>query len=332
MLHRRSGNGGASHSRKYVVSSAQRGGADDNALLCGPARLQASDHTTDPWLVVQDVLKASDRSGVLRGQLEAAGQVVVKVGQANTLQKEYDLAGRLRAAGVPGFVKPHCTFTCDDDFLGYTAASMPRPVCSGRAGTRMRALVVPFYRGASVRSFDWNPRPGVAGHADEADAVRRTLPLVLRDAALHLCCAYDRCGLIFNDSHLDNIMLEDGAERHLAETVTICGEAFELRPDPAAPRSVWIDLENAMLDGERRNPGFLYADLLNMVQHAAYDLDVAFDQAALTRLTLLLQSYQVTRRALDAAVVAAIAHGIATELRPTGRRTPAHLYYNPAVW
>lgn len=269
-------------------------------------------------------LKASERSVLARGVLDDVDQVVAKISDGNSLAKEHRVLTRLQHASVPGFVAPLCSFACDDDFMAYRSSDpdqLPRPVCAGREGDRMRTIVMPFYAGGSVRGFAWS----------DSDEAQRALPGVLRTAALYLCSAYDACGIVHRDAHLDNLMIVDAPAT--PATMTIAGEQFAASRE--SHHALWIDLEHALEDDARRAPQFLYHDIQYMLSRATYDLGVRFDMPSVMRATTLLQGYQNTNRRLDAAAVAAIDAAF-SELSVTATTTEPSssgpLVYDPDVW
>ncbi len=303
-------------SLKYVLKALQLKGGDGSAS-CNQDRLARSGYTTAPWLLVDAILKKSNRSGVLKAILDEHRVVVVKVGEAGTLVKEFDVAKMLTEHGVQGFAEPFCKFSCEDDFTRYGSMQQNMfPLCNGKAGNRMHAIVMPYYEKGSVRTADWS-------HGDIG-----LLLVVVRAAILSLCQAYDRCGLVYNDSHLDNIMLVQ-RNAAISSHIDICGHRFVWLPDaPLAP--AWIDLENAIIDApNKHNPKFLYMDIANIINHMQYDLEWRFKNCL--PIISLLDSLRSRNVPLTVEVVHAIDSAL-THIDVEGKRPQFTLRYDPNVY
>lgn len=239
-----------SETTKFGIVSTQphqEGGGLHNEMQ---SRVRLNKFTTDPWIKILKTLHVTDKSAVMLASHIPA--VVVKIGHAETVNRELRNAILIRKHKVPGFVKLKGAFLCDDDMKKYRndMTSIGLPLCNGKPGAGTRVLVMPYF-GPSVFQTNWEGKFDI-------------LIKLLRSAAMALCIAYDRLGLSYTDTHLDNLMIvSHDAESDIRSSIMGYPVVFVSADALFSP--VWIDLENAMIDANRQSVSDTYNAISNML-------------------------------------------------------------------
>lgn len=98
-------------------------------------------------------LEDYDKSRILLAKLEQHKDIVVKIGDDESIRREYEYAKKLYK--LKGFVKFICYFECNDDFLKYPDKER-NYLCNGE-GSRMKIIAMPYFELGSIGSYEWNP-------------------------------------------------------------------------------------------------------------------------------------------------------------------------------
>lgn len=133
----------------------QRGGNDDNFTDCQKS-IDDSIETDMQWIQLVKILQNLRGKGIatMLGKIatqhaEAETEVVVKVQMDDNAQHE--LAVQSVVAGLPNFVKYHCSFKCDGDktYIEEFSTFKEQQLCRA-GGTSMGVIVMPFYPNGSL--------------------------------------------------------------------------------------------------------------------------------------------------------------------------------------
>lgn len=176
--------------------------------------------TTAGWLESVTALQTIDKhkalqmSGkkILEAIFNKRAKVVVKIANhTEDIEKEWTTYQGLLAAQIPGILKYLCFFTCNDAITNYLTNRAH--MCDG-PGESMRVLVMEYVPGSSFKNFKW-------GKYDV---------IVIRSCAkqviLTMLYAYEQCGFIHGDLHLDNVLLQKTTKSELTfgqHTVSVYG-------------------------------------------------------------------------------------------------------------
>jgi hypothetical protein len=168
-------------------------------------RLKPGAQTTDGWLKLIDwVFRRAPDIGISRGILDQRTDVVVKLGDPSKLAHEYNIAKSIQL--TPNFMKYYCFFSCPEDLnalLKKDVRSNNTHICK-ESGDALGVLMMPYYGIGSVLNYKWT---------------MQTLPLfksVLCQAVFALLTAFNNFGLMHNDLHLDNVLLQPSKRRELS--------------------------------------------------------------------------------------------------------------------
>jgi serine/threonine protein kinase len=118
-------------------------------------KITAKNPTTKDWIHVVKTLKLPlqeyDKSRILLAKLEEHKDIVVKLGDDESIRKEYEYAKKLYR--FKGFVKFICYFECNDNFLHYPSNERNH-LCNGE-GTQMKIIVMPYFEMGGIGVYPW---------------------------------------------------------------------------------------------------------------------------------------------------------------------------------
>jgi serine/threonine protein kinase len=120
-------------------------------------KINTQNPNTNGWINIVKTLKMPledyDKSRILLAKLEQHKDIVVKIGDDESIRREYEYAKKLYK--LKGFVKFICYFECNDDFLKYPDKER-NYLCNGE-GSRMKIIAMPYFELGSIGSYEWNP-------------------------------------------------------------------------------------------------------------------------------------------------------------------------------
>jgi len=135
--------------------------------------------------------------------LDQHTNLVVKLGDPSKLAHEYEIGKSIQA--IPNFMKYYCYFSCPEDLnalLKKDIRANNTHMCR-ESGDMLGVLMMPYYNIGSVLNYKWT---------------LQSLPIlksVLCHAVFALITAYNTTGLMHNDLHLDNILLQSSKRNEL---------------------------------------------------------------------------------------------------------------------
>lgn len=133
--------------------------------------------------------------------------IVVKIGKVNkSIMKEYQIGRKLQEQKIYGFINFMCLFKCFDDIYDKIDNKSDNnnnnrnfKLCSASKinENKKDILVMPFIQEGSLKNFNWFI-------GDKFDILKS----IIKQTVLSLTLAYNQCGFLHNDLHLDNILLK----------------------------------------------------------------------------------------------------------------------------
>jgi len=221
-------------------------------------KITSDNPSTVEWLEILRQLKPTnfhDTNRVLLGILQKHREVVIKIGESDTLQKEYEI-GQTLYKHIPGFIKYICFFKCADDFKKYPQSGR-KELCEGE-GEQMKVLVMPHLKLGNMRSYNWNERN------------YEVLLSCMQQLSLSLMHAYDMFGFIHNDTHLQNVLLKPSTKSHFEYTLG----GHMVRIPNKGIQIVFMDFENSMILRDRPADGiqFVYKDIGRAFADLTYNM------------------------------------------------------------
>lgn len=118
-------------------------------------KINTQNPNTNGWINIVKTIKMPlenyDKSRILLAKLEQHKDIVVKIGDDDSIRREYEYAKKLYK--IKGFVKFICYFECNDDFLDYPNKSK-NYLCEGE-GNKMKIIVMPYFPLGNIGSYEW---------------------------------------------------------------------------------------------------------------------------------------------------------------------------------
>lgn len=227
-----------SHSLKYFIDCA---------------RITKDQPTTEAWLRILGNLKSTnfeDKNRILLAVLDKGKDVVIKIGESETLEKEYKIGRALHINKIEGFLRYSCFFKCNDDYKEHPSSSR-KHLCRGE-GTRMSCLVMPYMKHGNMRSFKFRD-------INNGLLVFKSL---LKVIYVSLVKAFETLGLVHNDTHSQNVLI---VVKHnpLMHDIQIYGYG-----------AVLMDFENALISSDKTQYQFVYKDYGRLLADIYYTSDL----------------------------------------------------------
>jgi serine/threonine protein kinase len=158
-------------------------------------KINTQNPNTNGWINIVKTLKMPledyDKSRILLAKLEHHKDIVVKIGDDESIRREYEYAKKLYK--LKGFVKFICYFECNDDFLKYPDKER-NYLCNGE-GSRMKIIAMPYFELGSIGSYVWNPENIHALRTSIKHAIMTNI-----SAFMH--------GFLHGDFHPGNVLLK----------------------------------------------------------------------------------------------------------------------------
>ena len=167
--------------------------------------------TTEAWLNVLKAMKVDsdlDKSRVLIGFMEKYGEIVIKIGDTESMQKEYINSTRVHR--LKGFVKYICNFSCNDDFRSIPTSDRTS-LCKG-PGDTMGIVLMPYFPLGSIAKYSW----------DKTNLVQ--LRSCLKHAFLSILVLFYKMNMIHGDFHPGNVLLKPTKQSDIIYSIPDVGE------------------------------------------------------------------------------------------------------------
>ena len=211
--------------------------------------------------------------------------IVIKIGNTNkTIEKEYNIGKKLEEYNIIGFINYICLFNCYDNTYNNIKKkkinSALRSICSADKINENNkvVLIMPYINEGSIKNFNWT--------TDKFDILKS----LLLQAILSSYIAYDKCGFIHNDFHLDNIL----CKKTKKDTITYNNIVAMQQIDPSGHinikshgyKIIIMDFENSFIDVDIKNGvEFYWINLYNMLSRINSDLiNKNFDMVSMNNL------------------------------------------------
>jgi hypothetical protein len=220
-------------------------------------------------IILDKVIKNKNDITILQSILkntsitEINKNIVVKIGKVNkTIEKEYKIGKFLEKHKLSGFINYICLFSCYDNTYENIELKNNKELCSAKKedDNLKNVLIMPYIQEGSIRTFKWN--------SDKYDALKS----VLLQTVSTVFIAYQVCGFLHNDLHLDNILIKKTKKESINymiendQTINIIIQTYGYK-------IVIMDFESSMLVIKNRDGLSTYwNNLLNMISRLHYDL------------------------------------------------------------
>jgi hypothetical protein len=198
--------------------------------------------------------------------------IVIKISHTNkTIEKEYNIGKKLEKYNIIGFISYICLFNCYDNTynnLKKRPNSVLSSICSVDKTDENNkvVLIMPYINEGSIKNFNWTE--------DKFDILKS----LLLQAILSSYIAYDKCGFIHNDFHLDNILCKKTKKEIINyNNINIKSHGYKI---------IIMDFENSFIDVDINNGiEFYWINLYNMLSRVNSDLiNKNFDMVSMNNL------------------------------------------------
>ncbi len=185
--------------------------------------------------------------------------IVVKIGKVNkTIEKEYYIGRKLEELNIYGFINYMCLFVCFDDTYQKIDmnSQLQLSLCSASNNNENKKaiLVMPFIQEGSIKNFNWFNQ----NNPDKFNILKSFMSLTI---------AYNMCGFIHNDLHLDNILLKKTKKTTIKyDTITI--ETYGYKAIIMDFDSSMINIDNKSVNGYE----YFWKNIYNMISRIETDL------------------------------------------------------------
>ena len=187
--------------------------------------------------------------------------IVVKIGKVNkTIEKEYHIGRKLEELNIYGFINYMCLFICFDDTYQKidNNSQLPLKLCSATNNNENKKaiLVMPFIQEGSVKNFNWF-------NQDKFNILKS----IIKQSIMSLTIAYNMCGFLHNDLHLDNILLKK-TKKTTIEYDTITIETYGYK-------SIILDFDSSMINIDNKSKNgyeYYWKNIYNMISRLETDL------------------------------------------------------------
>ena len=174
-------------------------------------RITHATPTTEAWLNVLKAMKVDsdlDKSRVLLGYMETYGEIVIKIGDVESMRKEYINSTRVHR--LKGFVKYICNFSCNDDFRSIPTSDRTS-LCKG-PGDTMGIVLMPYFPLGSIAKYPW----------DTTNLIQ--LRSCLKHAFLSTIVLFHTINMIHGDFHPGNVLLKPTKQSDIIYSIPDIGE------------------------------------------------------------------------------------------------------------
>jgi len=160
----------------------------------------SSNNDTKTWIELSS--KIDHDSGdykIFIGLLEKDKPIIIKVGNNEKLEKEYNIAQNLYNEKLPNFIKFYCYFKCLNNLDNITINTS---LCA-ESGSEQGIIVMPYYNVGQIDKYKWTRSNFTMFKS------------VLKHTIFSLLYAYEKYGFIHRDTHLGNILLKTTKKKQI---------------------------------------------------------------------------------------------------------------------
>jgi len=226
---------------------------------------------TKEWLKIEEILYSKKNLKILKGLVDSRNNAVIKVGDRDTIEKEYKLGKALN--NIDGFIKYFCYFSCNKEFK---MIDIKQSLCETK-GDATKVLVMSYYEDGSIGKFNWNK------------SNFNTLKSIIKQIFISLYLAFIQYGFIHNDTHLDNFLLEKYNKKNL-----LFNDYKLVMYDY---KVIIMDFENALIDKNKKEYHILYLGFLQILNEIKFALKINVDN--ITDLLNYIELHMKLNKELD---------------------------------
>jgi hypothetical protein len=239
---------------------------------------------------IENVMQNVDDVSILRAVLDDAEitktnrNIVIKIGKVNkTIETEYNTGKILENSKLNGYINFMCIFDCYDNTFDNIKKNKLKKICSGEKtdDQQKSVLIMPFIQYGSIKNFNWND--------DNFDILKSVLQQIIMSSLT----AYEKCGFIHNDLHLDNVLLKKTKKHVISydkKDIKTCGYKIVIMDFDRS--FINIDIESGI--------DFYWLNLYNVLSRVNTDLDkpngdkIIIDN--ITKITSFIENQRINKK------------------------------------
>lgn len=215
-------------------------------------KLEKSNYTTKDWFEIKDILKETnynENNKIILGILEKKKQCVAKIGETETLEKEYKISKIINNFNV---IKTFCFFKCYDDYKLINKQS--KYLCK-KNGNKMSVLLMEYCSLGNMREYDFYKH-----QTEFYSSVKQSI-----------LCMIELCynvGFYHQDTHAGNFLLK----RTKKELIVYNIDGVEYEIETNGLKVVIMDFENSSLIEKPKSDFFVKDFLIRDINRFINDL------------------------------------------------------------
>jgi hypothetical protein len=212
---------------------------------------------------IDNVIQNVDDVSILRAVLDDSEitktnrNIVIKIGKVNkTIETEYNTGKILEKSKLSGYINFMCIFDCYDNTFDNIKKNKLKKICNGEKtdDQQKSVLIMPFIQDGSIKNFNWSN--------DNFDILKSVLQQIIMSSLT----AYQKCGFIHNDLHLDNVLLKKTKKDVISyDTKDIKTRGYKIVIMDFDRSFINIDIESGI--------DFYWLNLYNVLSRVNTDLD-----------------------------------------------------------
>ena len=228
-------------------------------------------------IIIKNVIQNKNEMTILQSVINDKSitqnnrHIVVKIGKVNkTIEKEFNIGKKLENEKLTGFINYICLFNCYDNTYNNLKVDIEKnnnniePLCSAKKKEEnlKTVLIMPYINEGSIKNFKWNK--------EKYDALKS----VILQTIMSVFTAYQLCGFLHNDLHLDNILVKKTKkETFNYKFKNEKDKVIEINIKADGYKIVIMDFENSMINIKDKDGLRTYwSNLLNMMLRLYHDI------------------------------------------------------------
>lgn len=239
---------------------------------------------------IENVIQNVDDISILRAVLSDAEitktnrNIVIKIGKVNkTIETEYKTGKILENAKLIGYINFMCIFDCYENIK----KNKLKKICSGEEtdDQQKSVLIMPFIQDGSIKNFNWSD--------DNFDILKS----VLQQIVMSSLTAYEKCGFIHNDLHLDNVLLKKTKK----DVILYDKEELNMNIRTCGYKIVIMDFDRSFINSDIESGiNFYWLNLYNVLSRINTDLyrpngdKIIMDN--ITKITSFIENQRINKK------------------------------------
>jgi hypothetical protein len=264
------------------------------------------DLNTLQWLEIIDILKYNRDIYILNGILEKRKNIVIKIGNKDSIKKEYEIGDKLK--NIKGYIKYICLFSCNNNSI--KKIDINKSLCSSY-GNETKILLMPYYSLGNLGSYNWDATNFIV------------LKSLLKQLFLSFIIGYEKFGFLHNDTHYGNFLIKKTKHTNLVyelynKKYNIITKDFEI---------IIMDFENSLFSDIPQGYYYLYMSFQQILNDIEYKLKIICN--GIKQLIDFIEIYKNNNKKLEDIDTLLL---LIDNLQYISKKEIKNLVYNPNIY